>query len=214
MGPKRLRSSPLPLVAVSALLLLVPSAPAQKARVTALAGFIPFKGLGRWMLDLPGRVHRPSGDADIKQAEIDFLKDQLVAKENENRRLARLLEQATGMKQPVRDQNYRLLTADVVFTTDSSPWRKSLALAQGSRDGVEKGMLVLYNGQIVGRVAEAGPKGCRIQTVTDPGFRAGAVAVPRTYVAGVSFSERQPGFYEGTSGENGLLRWYGGDTVV
>ncbi|MBI3856542.1 MAG: hypothetical protein HY293_12715 [Planctomycetes bacterium] len=77
-----------------------------------------------------------------------------------------------------------------------------------------KGMLVLYNNQVVGRVSEAGPKTSRVQTVTDPGFRAAAVMLPRTYVAGVSFTERRPGAYEGTSGENGRLKWYQGETAA
>src|SRR6185295_8001853 len=141
-------------------------------------------------------------------------KDQLQKRETESKRLALQLEQALGMKQPVRDQNFKMIAADVVFPTDSSPWRKSLTLAAGTRDGVEKGMLVLYNNQVVGRVSEAGPKTSRVQTVTDPGFRAAAVVVPRTYVAGVSFSDRRPGAYEGTSGENGQLKWFLGDTAV
>src|SRR5207247_9947640 len=66
--------------------------------------------------------------------------------------------------------------------------------------------------QVVGRVAETASKTSRIQTVTDPGFRAAAVAVPKTYVAGVSFSERHPGVYEGTAGQNGQLKWFSGDT--
>src|SRR6185295_20162811 len=134
--------------------------------------------------------------------------------QNEMKRKDQLAEQALGMKQTVRDQNFRLLAADVIFPTDSSPWRKSLTIALGTRDGIEKGMLALYNNQVVGRVSDAGPKTSRIQVVTDPGFRAGAVAAPRTTAAGVAFSDRHGGVYEGTSGQNGQLKWFSGETPV
>jgi rod shape-determining protein MreC len=199
---------------VSVVLLLAPSSLTQKTRLTALAGFIPFQGLGSWAARVPSSLLGSSGDAQARATENAYLKDQVDKLSKENKRLALQLEQALGMKQPVRDQGYRMIAADVIFPTDSSPWRKSLTIAMGTRDGLEKGMLVLYNNQVVGRVTETAPKTSRIQTVTDPGFRAAAVAVPRSYVAGVSFSERQPGVYEGTSGQNGQLKWLGGDAAV
>src|SRR6185295_4296635 len=42
----------------------------------------------------------------------------------------------------------------------------------------------------------------------------GAVAVPRSGAAGVALAERHPGVYEGTSGQNGQLKWLSGDTPV
>ena len=214
MGPKRRRSSPWPLLAVSVVLLLTPSSLAQKTRLVALAGFIPFRGLGSWAARVPSSAFGSSGDAQALATENAFLKDQVDKLSKEIKRKDLLLEQALGMKQPVREQNYRMMAADVIFPTDSSPWRKSLTLAVGTRDGVDKGMLVLYNNQVVGRITETASRTSRVQTVTDPGFRAAAVAVPRTYVAGVSFSERQPGVYEGTSGQNGQLKWLAGDSAV
>jgi cell shape-determining protein MreC len=178
-----------------------------------MAGFIPFEGLGRWAARGLRSVFASPGGGELA-AELAYLKDQNFKLNNENKRLALQLEQALGMKQPVRDQNYRMIAADVVFPTDSSPWRKSLTIALGTRDGIDKGMLVLYNNQVVGRVSETAPKTSRVMTVTDPGFRAAAVAVPRSYVAGVSSSERHAGAYEGTSGENGQLKWFGGDAPV
>src|SRR5687768_10227787 len=171
MGPKKKRASPWPLILISAVLLLVPSGFTQKTRLTALAGFIPFRSLGIWAENLPDKV-RSSAQSQEAATKLAFLEDQNLKQANEIKRLSLQLEQALGMKQPVRDQNYRMIVADVVFPTDSSPWRKSLTLALGTRDGVEKGMLVLYNNQVVGRIAETAPKTSRVQTVTDPGFRA------------------------------------------
>jgi rod shape-determining protein MreC len=212
MGPKKKRMSPWPLFLISLALVCSPSSCTQKTQVTALAGFIPFQGVGRWAVRLPGNVLNSS--ARESEAKIAFLEDQIQKLNKENQRLNLQLEQALGMKQPVRDQSYRMITADVIFPTDSSPWRKSLTIASGTNHGVEKGMLVVYNSQVVGRVSETGPKTSRIQIVTDPGFRAAAVAAPRSYVAGVSLTERHPGAYTGTSGENGELKWYNGETAA
>lgn len=214
MGPKKKRSSPWPLVLVSGLLLLAPAAFTQKTRLVATSGFLPFQGVGRWAARLPEKALASSAESQQLATEVEFLKDQNRKQANEIKRLSLQLEMALGMKQPVRDQNYRLVVADVVFPTDSSPWRKSLTIALGSGDGVEKGMLVLYNNQVVGRVSETAPRISRVQTVTDPGFRAGAVAAPRNYTAGVSLSERHAGVYEGTAGQNGQLKWFGGETPV
>jgi rod shape-determining protein MreC len=214
MGPKRRRSSPWLLFLFSVALLLVPSGASQKTRLTALSGFLPAQGLGRWTLGLWSRWGSAAGEAQTLRTENDFLKDQNQKLLNEMRRKDLLLEQALGMKQTVRDQNFRLLAADVVFPTDSSPWRKSLTITLGTRDGLEKGMLVVYNNQVVGRIIETGPKTSRVQTVTDPGFRAGAVAVPRGTAAGITFSERQCGVYEGTAGQNGQIKWMRGESAV
>lgn len=214
MGPKKRRSSPWLLFAFSALLLLAPSPYTRKTQLTAMSAFLPARRLTLWTLDLPGKVLRSSGEAETLRTENDFLKDQVAKLTQENRRLTQQRDEALGMKSVVRDQNFRMLTADVIFPTDSSPWRKSLTLSLGTKDGVEKGMLVVYNCQVVGRVSEAAGRTCRVQTVTDPGFRAGAVAVPRATAAGVAFSERHVGVYEGTSGQNGQLKWFAGDTPV
>jgi cell shape-determining protein MreC len=213
MGPKKKRASPWPLILVSALLLLAPSSVTQKTRLTAVAGFLPFRSLATWAERLPDKV-RTSAQSQEAATKLAFLEDQNLKQANEIKRLSLQLEQALGMKQPVRDQNYRMIVADVVFPTDSSPWRKSLTIAMGSRDGIDKGMLVLYNNQVVGRVSETASRTSRVQIVTDPGFRAGAVAAPKTYVSGVSLSERHAGVYQGTAGQNGQLKWFGGETPV
>jgi rod shape-determining protein MreC len=214
MGSRRRRSSSWLLAAISLALLLLPSGLSQKARLSTLAGFIPLQNLGRWTFRLPGSWSSSSGEAATLRTENDFLKDQHGRLEKENRRLTLLLEQALGMKQTVRDQNFRLLNADVVFPTDSSLWRKSITITLGTRDGAEKGLLVVYNNQVVGRIVETAPWTSRVQTVTDPGFRAGAVAVPKTTAAGISFSERHGGVYEGTAGQFGQLKWLSGDAPV
>jgi rod shape-determining protein MreC len=214
MGPKKRRSSPWLLLGLSGLLLLAPSSVTRKTQLAALSGFLPVRSVTVWTLGLLGRAFNTSGEVETLRTQNDFLKDQVAKQAQEIRRLTQQRDEALGMKSAVRDQNFRMIAADVIFPTDSSPWRKSITLSQGTKDGVEKGMLVVYNNQIVGRVSDAGARTSRVQTVTDPGFRAGAVAVPRATVSGVAFSERHVGVYEGTSGQNGLLKWFAGDTPV
>ena len=206
MGSKRRRSSPWPLIGISLALLLLPTAATQKGRLVVLAGFNPFRWLGRTAL--------PSCASQELRTENDFLKDQVQKLDGEVQRLKLQLDQLSGVKQTLRDPNLKVLHADVIFPTDGSPWRKSLTIGRGSRDSVQKGMLVLHGNHVVGRVIEAGPWSSRVQTVTDPGFRAGAVAVPRSTPAGAAFAQRHGGVYEGTSGQNGRLKWFMGDTSV
>ena len=214
MTPRKRRSSPWPLAGLSLVLLLLPAGLSQKTRLTALAGFNPFRSLGTAATGRRGRFAPVSAKSEELHTRVDFLNDQVRRLENENKVLQSQVDQASGLKQPARDLNFRLLHADVLFPADGSPWRKSLTLALGTGAGVEKGMLVLYNNQVVGRIIETSPWSCRVQAVTDPGFRARAVAAPRTYSQGVSFSERQVGVYEGTSGSSGQLKWLTGDAAV
>ncbi|MBV8880413.1 MAG: rod shape-determining protein MreC [Planctomycetaceae bacterium] len=214
LGSKRRSSSAWLLFLFSIILICLPSSVTQKTRLLAMSGFIPARSLSRWSLGALHRIAPSSGELDTLRTEVDFRRDENRKLEHEKRRLSLLLDQALGMKQVVRDQGFRMLAADVIFPTDSSPWRKSLTLTLGTRDGIEKGLLVVYNNQVVGRVIETGPQTCRVQTVTDPGFRAGAVAVPKSTAAGVTFSERHGGVYEGTSGQTGQLKWLSGETPV
>jgi rod shape-determining protein MreC len=206
MTGRRRRFSLFPWIALSVALLLLPVGLSQNLRLTVSSLFRPFKAVATWTAG-----HAKTQEQDVK---IDYLQDHVRRLSNELALKNKQLEDAVLIKQTLKDMHPKLLTADVLLPTDGSPWRKSLTLALGSRGGVRKGMLVLYNSQFVGRVLEAGPVTSRVQLCTDPGFRVGAVAVPRQYTQGVSFEKRHVGVYEGTSGENGHLKWLTGDTPV
>jgi cell shape-determining protein MreC len=213
VSPKRRRFSPLPLAGVSIALLLVPSVFSHKARLTVLSVFAPLRHLAasaQRTLSLPA----PAGETDEARRRNAYLTDLVVKLKAENDKLQAQMEQASNVRRLASGPEVRLLQADVVLPSDSSPWRRSLTVALGTRGGARKGMLVLHNNRLVGRVVEAGPWESRVQLVTDPGFRARAVAVPRTSAAGVSFEQRHVGVYEGTSGSGGLLKWILGDTRV
>ena len=203
MTGRRRRFSLFPWIALSLALLLLPVGLSQKVRLFASGLFRPFQATANVL-----------GRRQELETQKDYFQDQVRRLADENATLRKQLEEATGVKQALKDLNPKLLTADVLLPTDGSHWRKSMTLALGSGGGARKGMLVLYNSQFVGRVLEAGPLTSRVQLCTDPGFRVGAVAVPRQYTQGVSFEKRHVGVYEGTAGETGHLKWLTSDTPV
>jgi|ERR1043166_442944 rod shape-determining protein MreC len=212
MSPLRRKTILVPLAGISLVLLLVPAAVSRKVRLAGLALFRPIKGVAHATMALPGSVLSSPGSSEL-QTQNEYYKDQVQKLLNENAKLKDQLNLASTLKQAFPDQNFRVLHADVLLPTDASPWRKSLTLSAGSKAGVQRGMLVLYNNQLVGRILEVSPWTSLVQLVTDPAFKAGAVAVPKTTVAGVSFDKRRIGVYEGTSGPKGQLKWLMGDTA-
>jgi rod shape-determining protein MreC len=201
---RRRKSSLIPWIGLSLGLLLLPVGLSQKVRLFASGLFRPFQTTARSAV---GRRQEMEVEKAYHQDHAQRLANELALKNKQ-------LEDYTTLKQALKDLHPKVLMADVLLPTDGSQWRKSLTLALGGRGGARKGMLVLYNSQFVGRVLEAGPTTSRVQLCTDPGFRVGAVAVPRQYTQGVSFEKRHVGVYEGTSGENGHLKWLTGDTPV
>jgi rod shape-determining protein MreC len=198
------------LAALSLALILIPSAVTQKARLTALAGFLPLRAAAS---ALRNWITLPGGNDEMRR-ELDYYRGLAVQHVNEIEKLNAKMDQSSRLQPHVREPAIRLIPADVVIPTDGSPWRKSLTLALGTRGGARKGMLVVYGTHLVGRVTETSPWTCRVQLTIDPAFRAGAVAAPNAYTAGVSFEKRHMGVYEGTGGEKGLLKWITGDTPV
>ena len=210
MAPIRRRTFLWPLVGLSLGLLILPASWSRKARLAGLSLFRPIKGVACATTALPANVLPSRENAEL-QTQNDFYKDQIQKLANENAILKAKLELVSALRQACPEQNFKILHADVLLPTDSSSWRKSLTLSAGSKSGAQKGMLVLYNNQLVGRIVETSPWTSLVQLVTDPAFRAGAVAVPKATAAGVSFDKRRVGVYEGTSGTKGHLKWMIGD---
>ncbi len=213
MSQKRRRASPLPLAALSLLLLVVPASTSQKARLTLLAAFRPVRNLASASMAVPFRI-LPGGSRQEDLARIQYLETQVQRLMNEKDIALSKLESVAAARQALKDPEWKLLTADVLFPADASAWRKSLVITLGSRGGAQKGMLVLHHHYLVGRISDVGPFTSRVQVVTDPGFKAAAVAVPRTYRAGVALGKRHVGVYEGTAGRPGRLKWLLGETPV
>lgn len=210
MPPLRRRSSLLPFLGISLLLLVLPSAWSRKIRLAAVAGLKPLHSSAFAAAALPARALPSRENAEL-QTQNEFYKDQIQKLLNEKAILQAKLDQVSALKQACPEQTFRILHAEVLLPTDTSSWRKSLTLSLGAKGGIQKGMLVLYNHQLVGRILETGPWTSLVQLVTDPAFKAGAVAVPRTTAQGVSFDKRQVGLFEGTSGQKGQLKWITGE---
>lgn len=68
------------------------------------------------------------------------------------------------------DRNPLRLEA-MVAGRDASPWRGSLLIAAGSRDGVRDGMPVTVGNAYVGTVTHVGPRFSRLRLLTDPDHR-------------------------------------------
>ena len=80
-----------------------------------------------------------------------------------------------------------------VLAHDSSPWRGSVVISAGTREGVREGLPVVVGNRLVGLVAEAGALTSRVRLLTDPGCRVWAE---------VLFGERTAeGLLAGTGGD-------------
>lgn len=213
----RKRHSAWPFAIASVVLMALPSPVAHKTRVTGLAAFIPLRLLADETHDLGerawNRVRPGSGDDDL-QRQNEYYRDLVVQLHARNIELSEQLASATGLKGIAREGNYQIVVADVILNLDASSFRQTLVISAGTREGVERGQLVLFHNHLVGRVLEAGPYTSKVQLVTDSGFRAGAVSVPKTATDGVAFARRDVGVFEGNGAETGVLKWIAGETPV
>ena len=213
MPPKRRRMSPLPFVGLSLALLLLPSALSQKVRLTVMGVYTPFQSLARGTERLVGGSASAGHEQEL-QKKVDFLQDEVVRQSNKIAQLEAGLAQVGALPPSIKASGRSVILAGVLLPSDTSPWRRSLVVTEGSQAGVRKGMLVVYNSQLVGRILETAPWASRVQLVTDPGFSARAVSSPRVYTAGVSFEKRHTGVYKGASGDKGQLLWTLGETAM
>ncbi len=80
-----------------------------------------------------------------------------------------------------------------VVARDASPFRGSLVLSVGAREGIREGSAVLVGDALLGVVAKVGPRSCQVRLLTDPGMR--------VWAAVQSEKEESKGYVEG-SGED------------
>jgi rod shape-determining protein MreC len=126
--------------------------------------------LGRYWERHAGRTARELIEANRDLARVNaalnLRVDQLRALENENRRLAQLLDL------PSRPE-YRTVIARVA-RRDINSWWQRLTLRRGRGDGVRTGCPVVVGTGIVGRVSEVHLNTCEVQLLSDPKFRISA----------------------------------------
>lgn len=211
------RSAVWPFAVASLAMMLLPTRISQRARLTTLIAFAPVRTLASGAHDLVERGWeklRPSRHADEIERQNEFFRSQVVTLLARNGELASKLEAATATRTAVADPEFELLPADVVLNLDTSPFRQTIVIARGSRDGIEPGMPALYHGHLVGRVHSVSSRTSRVMLATDPGFRAGAVVVPRTESEAQSLACRDVGVFAGTGSERGLLKWLAAEIPV
>ncbi len=102
----------------------------------------------------------------IAELELELRQFQETVKENE--RLKKILE--------FRDTLGGKKIAARVIGRDPSPWRRTLILDKGTRQGITKDMVVLVPEGLVGRILEAGPSTSRAILLTDVDSRVGGMA--------------------------------------
>lgn len=144
----------------------VPAGFAQKV-VTRCAGAVA--GLAR----RTGALWREAGEAEALRQEILRARAESEMLRAEAVSLRRKL---AGLQALPPAEDIPRLVVDV-SGGDASPWRESLALGAGARQGVEVNMAVTWGGAVVGRVVSAGPLSCRALLISDPAFRAAARGV-------------------------------------
>ncbi len=105
---------------------------------------------------------------ETKMADLESKLVQYDEALRENDRLKKLL----GFKQTLA----RKSTAAHVIAWDISPWRKTIILDKGTKEGVKKDMAVMVPEGLVGRVLEAGPSTARAILLIDPDARVNAAA--------------------------------------
>lgn len=112
--------------------------------------------------------------------ETERLRQELLRARAESERLraeaVSLRRKLAGLEASPPVEDLPRLVADV-SGGDASPWRESLALGAGTKQGVEANMAVTWGGAVVGRVVSVGPLSCRALLVSDPAFRAAARGV-------------------------------------
>lgn len=211
---KALRGTPVVLAAVSLVLLMLPGAITHKPRLLVLAAFIPVRSVANGVTGFIERFVPQATAADTDTVKLDHLKGRVQELSARVSDLQGRLEQVSGTRGVLADPRYVLLPADVVVNADSSGWRRSMVLARGTSHGVARGMLVLWEKHLIGRVIEASPFTCRVLLATDSGFRIGAVALPRSYDGSVELSKSEIGVLEGTGDRGSVLKWISGEALV
>jgi len=92
-----------------------------------------------------------------------------------------------------------------VLARDASPWRGSLVISAGTREGVASGQAAVRGRVLVGVVSEAGRFTSRVRLLTDPGLRVWAEIASEDGASrdetAVEYGSVREGFVEGAGGD-------------
>ena len=208
------------LLAVSLGLMLLPSRWRESPKLYVSSAVVPMQwltttgmrhGVSRVSLALDrvfsGSEARRSLSVAELQKKVEELEQRLACQEELLRDAQAKLANLTGdnaiTPKPAAIAN--------VIAQDSSDWRKSIIVDRGSRQGVQVGMIVYWNGALVGRVTAIGPVSSRVRMVIEPSSR----------ISVRSARSRATGILEGTGTGVCRMKYFGenddvrvGDKIV
>ena len=205
------------LAAAALALMAMPRRFTEPVRMSALAGLIPVYNASDTVGGALASAWPWGGDADRVtelQAQSDFHRDQATQGLVKRHELQRAVEALADFPEQTGYGPEHKVVAAVIVPIDISLWRRSLVLAAGRRDGVVEGDIVVWQGHLVGRVADVGAFDCRVHLVTSPGFKAGAMALPPGHSAMSEIPRARMGIVEGTAAERARMKWVQADTDV
>lgn len=134
----------------------------QTSRALSLAVRKTGDSIGRFWNLYQNQVQLTERVSELEQKQV-----QMLELEKENDRLRKLLDFKKTL--PSKTVAARVIGWDLV------PWRKTILIDKGSRQGVKKRMAVVNSEGLVGRVIEAGPFSSRVILLIDPESRVSAV---------------------------------------
>jgi rod shape-determining protein MreC len=139
-----------------------------KPALVAGNGVVEGLGSGRSAIGNFWKTFHDQGASEARIAEL----------ENELRRLNETLKENERLKKLLQfRQTFAAKTvAARVIGWDPSPWRRTVILDKGKKQGIKKDMPVVVAEGLVGRILEVGPSVSRVILITDPNSRVTALA--------------------------------------
>ena len=97
----------------------------------------------------------------------------------------------------------KIITAPVIQRSRDRWWNR-VTLGKGSRDGIEKGYVVMGIGGLVGRVTQTTPHTCKVLLISDTTSRVGAVLI----------RDRQLGYTQGKDSGTVVMKFFNRVTEI
>ena len=119
-------------------------------------------GIGRFW-----DLYKSHSELSRRVAELEQKQVQMVELGKENERLRKLLDFK-------KQTPYKTLAARVI-AWDLVPWRKTILIDKGSKEGLKKRMAIVSAEGLVGRVVEVGPLSARAILLLDPESRVSGI---------------------------------------
>ncbi|MFI3230425.1 MAG: rod shape-determining protein MreC [bacterium] len=104
--------------------------------------------------DAENQIEQLKLELELKNQEISRLQQYQL----ENEKLSELLDTSSKYSE------YSTLTADII-AKDPSNWYEMFTINKGSNDGIEKNMVVISNGGLVGKVEEVGINYSKVSSI-------------------------------------------------